>query len=58
MKALFLLLIIYLLYKVIWPLFSKGANILGSHKKRPEEQVKRYDTKGEKVEEAEFEELQ
>ena len=58
MKALLLLLMIYLMYKLIWPIFSKGANILGSNKKKPEEQIKRYEAKGEKIEEADFEEIQ
>ena len=58
MKTLLLLLMIYLMYKLIRPLFSKAANILRSNKKKPEEQIKRYDTKGEKIEEADFEEIQ
>ena len=58
MKALLLLLIIYVIYKLIWPLFSKGSNILGSNKKKPGESIKRYNTKGEQIEEADFEEIQ
>lgn len=58
MKALLLFLIIYVIYKLIRSLFSKASNILGSNKKKPEESIKRYNTKGEKIEEADFEEIQ
>jgi len=50
--------LIYLVIRLVWSFFSKGSNILGSSRKKSEEHIKRYDTKGKKIEEAEFEELQ
>ena len=49
---------IYLVIRLVWSFFSKGSKILGSNKKKSEDQIKRYDTKGEKIEEADFEEIQ
>lgn len=51
------LVIIYLVIRFIWSLFSKGSSFLGTEKKKPEESVKRYSANGEKIEDADFEDI-
>ena len=49
--------IIYLIIRFLWSLFSKGSSFLGSKNRDHKESVKRYDNKGEKIEDADFEEI-
>lgn len=58
MKALLLLLLFYLMYKLVRPLFSRGFTKPTSNQKKQDESIKRYYTKGENIEEADFEEIQ
>ena len=51
------LFIIYLVIKVVWSLFSNKKSIFGSGKRESKENLKRYNTAKEKIEDAEFEEL-
>ena len=50
--------IIYLIIRFIWSLFSKGSGFLGTKQKKPKESIKRYNANGEKIEDADFEEIQ
>ena len=50
--------LIYLVIRLVLSFFSKGSTIPDSNKKKSKEQIKRYNTKGEKIEEADFEEIQ
>ncbi len=54
---LFRLFIIYLVIKIFWSLFSKGINIFGSKQRKPKEPIKRYESDGETIEDAEFKEV-
>ena len=49
--------IIYLVIRFLWSLFSKGSSFLGSKKEDQKESIKRYKNKGEKIEDADFEEV-
>lgn len=49
--------IIYFVIKFLWSLFSKGSSFLGSKNKDHKESIKRYSNKGEKIEDADFEEI-
>ena len=51
------LVIIYLVIRFLWSLFSKGSSFLGSKNKDHKESIKRYNNKGEKIEDADFKEI-
>ena len=51
------LLLFYLAIKLAWSLFSKGTRLSGSEPKGPKEPVRRYQSEGEIIEDADYEEM-
>ncbi len=52
------ILLFYLAFRLIWSFFSKGNRIKNSRGKREgDEPIKRYNTQGEVIEDADFEDV-
>jgi len=51
------LLLFYLAIKVAWSIFSKGNRIQNSQRTKPKESVGRYQSEGETIEDADYEEV-
>lgn len=51
------LLLFYLAIKMAWSIFSKGNRIQDSQRTKPKESVGRYQSEGESIEDADYEEV-